>query len=530
MRSKIRKLLDSCSKIPFTLLVVFATAIVGSQAIAATYYVSPSGSDSNAGTSTAPWRTFSFATPKLRPGDTLILRNGTYGPLELNCAAGQLNGQAGQPITIKAENERQALIYSNGFDALRLYDCSYWIFEGIHFRSNDTVTGNSSQGWAVTVLGGGNHIFRRNIMSHPNRNYNTHALDLYKTSGNLVEENEIYNFHRHGIIVGATNGQNSIRRNYVNGRGAYVPGVWYGDGSCGISIYPASNQIIENNIVENVVLCFGELNAINGYGAANNRHLGNISIGYGPSVKSRGTIAADMPQNNLIENMVVINTSKIFPDGMDFLATKNSQLKNSSFFLSGATRAVAATDNTTESGDRVYSFSAENVYATGASTVFYTNVSIGTITATADYTASYNVPTVATAGTVTNIKTATTNEFGSCRVFVPASAITLKGQGKNGEDIGANVLYRYENGVLTNKPLWNPTTGEFPGGAIIQGVNDISGSSRFDVHKRLNVNVNGCSFPEGYGGTVSASQSQSSSTSAPSIVRPSSPVNLTVGR
>ena len=52
--------------------------------------------------------------------------------------------------------------------------------------------------------------------------------------------------------------------------------------------------------------------------------------------------------------------------------------------------------------------------------------------------------------------------------------------------------------MLTNQPLWNPSTGEFPGGAIVPGVNDIAGSSRFDVHKRLNVNTNGCSFPAGY--------------------------------
>ena len=30
----------------------------------------------------------------------------------------------------------------------------------------------------------------------------------------------------------------------------------------------------------------------------------------------------------------------------------------------------------------------------------------------------------------------------------------LRGLGEGGADIGAEVLYRYENGVLTNKPLW----------------------------------------------------------------------------
>jgi hypothetical protein len=61
------------------------------------------------------------------------------------------------------------------------------------------------------------------------------------------------------------------------------------------------------------------------------------------------------------------------------------------------------------------------------------------------------------------------------------------------------VLYRYENGTLTSQPLWDPNTGRFACGAIIPGVNDIAGSSCFDVHKRLNVEANGCSLPVGYG-------------------------------
>jgi hypothetical protein len=94
-------------------------------------------------------------------------------------------------------------------------------------------------------------------------------------------------------------------------------------------------------------------------------------------------------------------------------------------------------------------------------------------------------------------------QLGTCKVFIPSGS-PMKGADKNGGDIGANVLYRYENGSLTNQPLWNPVTGEFPHGAIVAGVNDIAGSSAFDVHKRLNVNTNGCLLPAGYGGILAA--------------------------
>src|SRR4029453_9532292 len=61
-----------------------------------------------------------------------------------------------------------------------------------------------------------------------------------------------------------------------------------------------------------------------------------------------------------------------------------------------------------------------------------------------------------------------------------------------------NILYRYQDGVLTDEPLWDPETGRFPCGAMVAGFNDMAGSSCFDVHERLNINTHGCPFPAGY--------------------------------
>jgi len=89
-------------------------------------------------------------------------------------------------------------------------------------------------------------------------------------------------------------------------------------------------------------------------------------------------------------------------------------------------------------------------------------------------------------------------QLGTCKVWIP-DASPMKRAGKNGADIGANILYRYQDGVLTTQPLWDPVTGQFPCGAIVPGVNDLPGQSCFDVHQRLHVNTNGCPFPAGYG-------------------------------
>jgi hypothetical protein len=85
---------------------------------------------------------------------------------------------------------------------------------------------------------------------------------------------------------------------------------------------------------------------------------------------------------------------------------------------------------------------------------------------------------------------------GQCLAWVPSGS-SMKGAGKNGSDLGATILYRYENGTLTQQRLWDRNTGGFPCGATVSGVND--GPIRCaNVQARLNVNTNGCSFPASY--------------------------------
>src|SRR5579863_726316 len=55
---------------------------VGSSGIAraTTWFFSPNGSDSNAGTSRSPWLNPSNHNPSYRPGDVLMVGAGTYTP------------------------------------------------------------------------------------------------------------------------------------------------------------------------------------------------------------------------------------------------------------------------------------------------------------------------------------------------------------------------------------------------------------------------------------------------------------------
>lgn len=62
-------------------------------------FLSPSGSDAAAGTASAPWRTLSAAAPRLRPGDTLYVRGGTYVGQGMQWT---VSGTAAAPIWVKA--------------------------------------------------------------------------------------------------------------------------------------------------------------------------------------------------------------------------------------------------------------------------------------------------------------------------------------------------------------------------------------------------------------------------------------------
>jgi hypothetical protein len=97
-------------------------------ALAATYYVSTNGSDNNSGTSTLPWATFSKAISVLKPGDTLLVKDGTYyQALVIN-----VSGSANSYITIKAQNDGQVTIDGqNAVIPCRISKADYINVEGV---------------------------------------------------------------------------------------------------------------------------------------------------------------------------------------------------------------------------------------------------------------------------------------------------------------------------------------------------------------------------------------------------------------
>jgi hypothetical protein len=188
-------------KIRFTLVTIALIYATNSKA-QVSYYVSPSGSNSNPGTITKPWKTFQKACDAATPGSTVYMRSGTYAKAVLN-----VNGTAGNFITytnypgevaiIDGGNAKRTLFYAKNKNYIRL--------QGLEFRN---AVGNYSIGVEfdgkctnIEIVNNKIHDihFNANPLASVNSNKNTNPLIIYGTdsliaaSNILITGNEIYN-------------------------------------------------------------------------------------------------------------------------------------------------------------------------------------------------------------------------------------------------------------------------------------------------------------------------------------------------
>jgi hypothetical protein len=116
-----------------------------------TYYLSPAGSDSNPGTLSKPWRTFTASLPKLKAGNVLNVRGGTY--TEKITLTDLPDGTATSRIVLQNYPNERPVIENQ----VTLGSPSYWTISGInvHWASTAAVPG----GLLVRIYGGTDWIF-----------------------------------------------------------------------------------------------------------------------------------------------------------------------------------------------------------------------------------------------------------------------------------------------------------------------------------------------------------------------------------
>jgi hypothetical protein len=94
-----------------------------------TYYVSTSGSDTNAGTLSAPWRHINYAASKANPGDTVQVMGGTYNEIVTIPNSG--NATAGY-ITFMSYPGQTAIVDGTGLSVGSSGQTGLFSLEGTH--------------------------------------------------------------------------------------------------------------------------------------------------------------------------------------------------------------------------------------------------------------------------------------------------------------------------------------------------------------------------------------------------------------
>ena len=151
---------------------------------AATYYVSLSGDNNNAGTQSSPWRTIQYAIDKTAPGDLVLVEDGTYNESVIITRSGTLEAY----ITLKSINQWGAKIEipsSGNTDGVKIA-ANYITLDGFEIYNPSLTPDDTGNG--VTVYK--NHHVR--ILNNKIYDFGGGGIQLVHFDHALVENNITY--------------------------------------------------------------------------------------------------------------------------------------------------------------------------------------------------------------------------------------------------------------------------------------------------------------------------------------------------
>lgn len=244
--------------------VVFAVVMNASTVDASTYFVATTGSSSNNGSASSPWRQIRDSLPHLLAGDTVLVADGSY----LGFTMDDIHGAPGQPITIKAVGSNAVITTTtdrpDNRDTIKITFCSFIVIDGLTAFDANRAAVRVDQSENVTIRNGvfGNNTtwgiftnFADNLLIEGNTCYGSlqqHGVYVSNACVNpVVRRNRSFNNHDcglhfngdldagdTGLITGALVEENIIFNNGVGG-------------GAGINMDGVRNSTVRNNLLFN---------------------------------------------------------------------------------------------------------------------------------------------------------------------------------------------------------------------------------------------------------------------------------------
>ena len=426
----------------FCLLSWSATA-----AEAATYYIVPTGSDSGSGSSSAPWATFGKAWGTLQPGDTLILKDGTY----TQALKPTVSGTAGGPIIIRAEHDGQAILDGqSNHSGISIDSRQYLTIEGL-------LSLNPGESPALTIQApDGNFTATHDIVVRRtgarggvNLGNNGAAIEVARVTNVLLEDVWAYGFGRYALgIYGSQHV--TVRRAVI--RWDRWDGTNYKpcDPKFNMGVYDTHDSTFEN-----LLLLDGGTASCGDHGAL-----------YVPGNDNGNTAPYTDSDNNRFLGMIMLNNSGVGVnvEGGSGGTNDNNQFANivswgnSSAGLDAAHSAKNTLFEHATVGKNAYGSyfgdSSNNVSGTVCrNNAFVSNAGLGLRNSdcAGDYNiASGNNPNYAAAPAAHDLS----SDPGIKYVTRIEAGTAGKATASDGSDRGATVMDRYQDGVLTSSKLW----------------------------------------------------------------------------
>ncbi|HUP48961.1 MAG TPA: right-handed parallel beta-helix repeat-containing protein [Thermoanaerobaculia bacterium] len=222
------------------LTAVIASLALASTASAATYYVSPTGSDSNSGSISAPFRTISKGAGVARPGDVVLVRGGVY----YEVVKASVKGTATARISLEAYPGEKPVIdgsnSSSNTDLVQLGSAEYLDFKGFEVRH---ATRLGIAGWGASNV----RIVNNTILGSRRGGIYLGYSSFGKAYELTIAGNTVYNNVRENELHNMNGGWGqSISVQYADGVTITGNRVYENDGE-GIAIVGSDNALVQGN-------------------------------------------------------------------------------------------------------------------------------------------------------------------------------------------------------------------------------------------------------------------------------------------